>query len=546
MSLFPRETTPRILAAHVSKRIQIDVVGEGIVIGIIAGTLISAYRVALHTSEEFILHLSYLLNNHPLLVPLWLVIAGAIGWFVWTLMHIEPDTKGSGIPQVVAETQGFMSACWWKVIPLKFCEGVGCALAGLSMGREGPSVQLGGMCGSMVARITHRHTSHKRLLVTCGAAAGMSAAFHAPLTGCLFALEEIHSSFNSTLLVAAMISSICADFVSSTLLGVAPALRFEIVRDLHHNFYWFLIPFATVCGIVGAYHNKWMFYLKDQVFAKLYERFPKLPFILVFLISTIAIYFLPIVCCGGDGIFGYIDNKFHPLDASYLLFLFVVKFLCTSICFSSSAPGGTLFPLCSLGALLGAVCAVCGSSFLNIPDIYITNFVVCGIAGMFASVIRAPVCAAVLAFELTGTLNQLLVVSIVSIIAYLVSNIFEQDGFFEHLTHSLIQSIRVKRACARQNERTQLQKTPKSALRGHMIVETLHISAESPLIGKRIADISWPSGSRIMMIKRAGENILPVGSSELFAHDELLCAWLKGREDSIRDAMHKLTDVQFK
>lgn len=545
MSLFPKETTPRILAAHVSKRIQVDVVGEGIVIGIIAGTLISAYRVALHSSEEFILHLSHVLNTNPFLIPFWLLIAAAIGWFVWTLMNIEPDTKGSGIPQIVSETQGYMSACWWKVIPLKFCEGVGCALAGLSMGREGPSVQLGGMCGSMVAHITHRHTSHKRLLVTCGAAAGMSAAFHAPLTGCLFALEEIHNSFNSTLLVAAMISSICADFVSSTLLGVAPALRFEIVRDLHHNFYWFLIPLAAVCGIVGAFHNTWMFYLKDHVFAKLYNRFPRLPFILVFVGSCLAIYFLPIVCCGGDGIFSYIDNKFHTLSASYLLFLFVVKFFFTSICFSSSAPGGTLFPLCALGALLGALCAVCGASLFNIPDIYLTNFVVCGIAGMFASVIRAPVCAAVLAFELTGTLNELLVVSIVSIVAYLVSNILEKDGFFEHLTHTLIQSIRAERAVMRQNAHAQERRDYKTLLRGHMIVETLSIDSESVLVGKRIRDVSWPEGLRVMMIKRAGENILPDGSCELMAHDELLCAWLKVRENEIRDAMHKLVDAQF-
>ena len=93
---------------------------------------------------------------------------------------------------------------WHRVIAAKFAEGALCAFGGLSLGREGPAVQLGGMSGKAVSKMLRNGRGEERLLVTCGAAAGMSAAFHAPLTGVLFALEEIHKEFSAPLIISVM------------------------------------------------------------------------------------------------------------------------------------------------------------------------------------------------------------------------------------------------------------------------------------------------------------------------------------------------------
>ena len=125
-----------------------------------------------------------------------LVVAKLVGW--------EPYTQGSGIPQTDAEVMGRIDMPWYRVMFAKFTEGSLLTLSGLSLGREGPSIQLGGMGGKAVSRALRRGRGEERLLVTCGAAAGMSAAFHAPLTGTLFAIEEIHKEFTPSRIIFAV------------------------------------------------------------------------------------------------------------------------------------------------------------------------------------------------------------------------------------------------------------------------------------------------------------------------------------------------------
>ena len=87
------------------------------------------------------------------------------------------------------------------MLPAKFAGGFLCLLGGLSLGREGPSIQLGAMTGQGISRLLNRGKTEEKYIMTCGASAGLAAAFHAPLAGTMFALEEIHKGFSVTLLV---------------------------------------------------------------------------------------------------------------------------------------------------------------------------------------------------------------------------------------------------------------------------------------------------------------------------------------------------------
>ncbi len=133
------------------------------------------------------------------------------------------------------------------------------ALFGLSLGREGPSIQIG---ASGAQCVSHRLRGHRRedmqehYLVTAGAAAGLSAAFSAPLSGMMFALEGVHRSFSPAILMGATAASLTADFVSKYCFGLRPVLDFGDIGQLSLEEYVWLIPLGLVAGLVGSLMNR--------------------------------------------------------------------------------------------------------------------------------------------------------------------------------------------------------------------------------------------------------------------------------------------------
>jgi hypothetical protein len=185
----------------------------------------------------------------------------------------------------------------------------------------------------------------------------------------------------------------------------------------------------------------------------------------------------------------------------------------TTVSFGSGAPGGTLFPLCVMGALVGYLFADAAALALDLPTEFVNNFVVLGIAGLFASVVRAPVTGVVLAFELTGSLDALLSVSIVSIISYVVANLTRTDPFYEHLLGNLLKSVSPAEKSAPSGQR---------AATGEKALHTVTVGAGSDVDGLALADVDWPDGVRVVLVTRAGTDITPTGGTRLMALDEVI------------------------
>ena len=114
-------------------------------------------------------------------------------------------------------------------------------LGGLALGREGPSIQLGAMAGKGVSRKLDRGKTEEHFLITCGASAGLAAAFHAPLAGVMFSLEEIHKNFSVSVLTSVMTASLTADILSTLFLGTDSVFRFEIVDSIPIRYYWMIV-----------------------------------------------------------------------------------------------------------------------------------------------------------------------------------------------------------------------------------------------------------------------------------------------------------------
>lgn len=489
-----------------SRRYQIDLVVEGALVGLMGGGVVTLYRLSLSNAERLLRAITGAIAGNYLFMAIWFVVLLVLVVIVGALMCWEPATVGSGIPQVDAEVIDHLDMPWHRVIIAKFIEGTACAFAGLSMGREGPSVQLGGMAGKAVSRAIGRNRGEERLLVTCGAAAGMSAAFHAPLTGVLFAIEEIHKEFTASLIISVMCSSLAADYLVSGVLGVEPVMRLTFVRDLPHGDYLLVIALGVLCGIFGALHNRGMFSCQN-IYSKITKCTPYLRLIIPFMLAGIVAFVWPELMCGGDAIFERIVDP-KGLALGTVAALLLGKYVFTTISFGSGAPGGTLFPLVVMGALIGSGFALFASSILGFDLSYYPNFVALGIAGLFASVVRAPVCGVVMVFELTGSLDAMLSVSLVSILSYLVANLTKSDPFYEHLLSKQLDVA--------------IDNPVVSGLTGEKVVKKVHVGAGSKLEGMLIQDVPWPDGSRVILVERASAELIPEGSTKLEALDELL------------------------
>src|SRR3712207_824111 len=164
-----------------------------LLVGLITGFIVSFYRYALHIfnilRETFVSHST--LTNYPFLIKLWLVFL-MIGFFIDFLYRKYPRTSGSGIPQVKGIILGTVHyKKWFAQLLAKFVGGLFGIGAGLSLGREGPSVQLGSYVASGLAKGFHCNRVDENYLITSGASAGLAGAFGAPLAGVMFSLEEL-------------------------------------------------------------------------------------------------------------------------------------------------------------------------------------------------------------------------------------------------------------------------------------------------------------------------------------------------------------------
>lgn len=509
---------------RMGRRRRLALVGEGALVGIAGGAVVAAYRWSLANAERLLRLITGWLADRPPLQVAWFAVLAVLLLVVGRLMLWEPFTQGSGIPQVDAEVAGRIDMPWRRVLPVKFAEGVLCALAGLSLGREGPSVQLGGMAGKGVSRLLRRGRTDERLLVTCGAAAGMSAAFHAPLAGVLFAVEEIHKEFSAALVISAMTCSVVADLVASQLLGITPVVHFVQYSELPHMVYPLVLPLGVLCGVLGVLHNRGMFLMQDRVFGARVFRTPYARIAVPFALAGVVAFVMPELMCGGDAV---LELAMEPQSRTVLslLGLLAAKYLFTAICFGSGAPGGTLFPLVVMGALFGAAYGLAAGAWVGVPGIYENSFIVLGIAGMFASVIQAPVTAVVLVFELTGSLEALLATAAVSILSYVTAGLLGGEPFYEHLYARLIGTATATEDDGEADEK---------------LLRTFVVGAGSAVDGAAIRDVEWPHGMLVVTVRRAGNDVVAHGDTVLSALDELVVVMGSSQEVECVDALHLL------
>lgn len=586
----------------ISRRSQWIVAARAVACGLVAGVLVTCYRQGIEWGTQFARWMYPQIRSNPWLIAPWALAAALVGLFVAWLIRLEPIASGSGIPQIEGVVRLGLKMRAGIVLVVRFAGGLLCGMFGLSLGREGPSIQIGAaasQCMTQIARRLRRQggtvtesadaaglnhvdagtndrasnashlgvntgkaiyanmqesgtvvaggmasniniadeadsaadtnavsngidaatnvandavavtdtnvddvdavtdtntvtntnavavdaadtvntvnnaatvtdtnansatsangrladgdfppkahrqadgsegaggpkTAETNILITAGAAAGLSSAFNAPLSGMMFALEEVHHNFSPAILLSAAAASLSADLVSKYWFGLKPVLDFARLTQLSLPEYWWMIPLGLVAGLIGVSMNKLLL-----GFQTLYNKLPWWIRPMISLVVALPVgIFLPQVLGGGESLIGFAERATGGV--TFLVILLVVKMLFTSTSFGSGVPGGIFMPILAVGTLTGSVFGVSlhaveinGNPIVEAKIIPL--FAVCAMAGALTASVKAPMTSILLTVEMSGTLMHMLPVAACSFIALLVSDLTGTKPIYDAL-----------------------------------------------------------------------------------------------------------------
>lgn len=469
-------------------------------VGIFAGLMVCLYRFLLSTSEHILRNYLTIIQTNVFYIVLFFVFLAILGLLIDWIIKWEVDSAGSGIPQVYAEVKGHMEANWVKILFSKIVAGVITTLGGLSLGPEGPSVQIGGMAGKGVAHLFKGSKTDELRLILVGSAVGITAAFNAPLAGVLFVMEEINHGFDKTLIFIALVSAIVSDFISKAIFGQATVLAFPINNIPLEN-YWLFIVLGIVIGIIGYTYNVGMLKLSD--FENRLKIPSKLKFVVVFVVSGVVALTIPEISGGGHFMMDILDVAIPSLGV--LVFLLVLKYLFSIFSFSSGAPGGIFLPILVLGAYIGAIFGSVVVTAFGMEHNLIYKFIVISMAGFFAATVRSPITGIVLIAEMCGSTESLVAMIIVSLIAYVVPTILGNEPIYESLYDRLLLK----------KNREFVKKPSKQVLSEYVV------PLDCDYINFKIKDIPFPKNAIVVSVIRNGKYIIPTEEFNIKYSDQV-------------------------
>jgi CIC family chloride channel protein len=340
---------------------------------------------------------------------------------------LAPEARGHGVPEVmlaVAERGGRISP---RVPVVKSLASAICIGGGGSVGREGPIVQIGSALGSGVGQLLHVGTPRMRLLVACGAAAGISATFNAPLAGPFFAMELILRDFAAESFGAVVLSSVTASIVGRALLGNHAFLALPSFSPRNALEYLFFALVGGIVGVVGVCFSK-VLYLIEDVCDWLWRG----PEWLRPAAGGVLLGGLLLALPEMYGV-GYpvLQNAVQGHYVLWMLLLLLVgKMVATSLTIGVGGSGGVFAPTLFIGAMAGTACGQVVHHLLpgltESPGAY-------GLIGMGAALggaTRAPITAVVILFELTGEYSIVVPLMAAVAIAAGLSHLLSKDTIY--------------------------------------------------------------------------------------------------------------------
>ncbi|GFE71426.1 putative channel transporter [Chroococcus sp. FPU101] len=351
-----------------------------------------------------------------------ILVSGVMVYLGFLLMRrYAPDTSGSGIPQIEGMLERYFPLIWQRVLPIKFLSGILLLSSGMVLGREGPTIQMGGSIGRMVADWFRASQEQTRVLVAANAGAGLATAFNAPLAGIVFVFEEMRPTFQSSMTAyrAVTLSCISATIGLQLLLGNSPTLKLTEFQIPPLASLWIFALVGIACGVIGYYFN--LFLVKClNFFANFRGIHYKLTGLYVGAFVGLMSWLYNPTTGGGEEI---IIWSFDNLESSYvLLLLCLVRFGMTILCYGSGAPGGIFAPLLSLATLF--CLGIARQTNIWFPEVlpHPEVLTIAGMGALVAATVRAPLTAILLTIEITANYRLILPILVSCLMATMTAH----------------------------------------------------------------------------------------------------------------------------
>jgi CIC family chloride channel protein len=368
--------------------------------------------------------------------------AAATAIAAWLVRRFSPAASGSGIPHVEAVLNEDLPPAPFWLIPVKFVGGLLAIGAGLALGREGPSVQMGATLAHLLGNVFRRNGPDCRVLLAAGAGAGLATAFNAPIAGAVFVLEELLRRFDVRTAIATFGASTGAIAVARVFLGSTPDFQVEPLPYPGFGALPVHLVLGIIAGLLGVAYNRTLL-ATLRVVDRLHRWPVELRAALIGGAVGLLAWFAPDLVGGGDAITQRALTGTGPLLMLPLVFL--LRFGLGAVSYAAQTPGGLFAPMLVLGAQSGLLYgAVCHHWFPSEAP-YPTALAVVGMAAFFTAVVRAPVTGVILVTEMTGGFTLLLPLLGACFAAMLVPTFIGNAPIYESLRERTLQGYRPKR-----------------------------------------------------------------------------------------------------
>ncbi len=346
------------------------------------------------------------------------------------LARFFPDARGSGVPQTEAAYHLHNGVIPGRVAFGKFLTGALCVGSGHSMGREGPSVQIGASIASVLGRWLKLPPARVKSLIPIGAAAALSAAFNTPVAAVLFALEEIIGDMNAALIGSTVVASVTAVIVERSILGDETLFRvpaYQLANPAE------LLGYA-ILGVAGGALS--LIFCKGLLNTRrLFLRMPKWtqtfqPAIGGLGIGVMLLFVPQILGVGYEHVDQALDGA---LAWKMLIILCAAKIVATIVSYASGNAGGIFAPSLFIGAMAGGAVGMGMHAFAPFPTGGPGAYALVGMGALFAGIIRAPMTSVFMVFELTQDYKILVPLMVANLLSYLISSHFQPKPIYHAL-----------------------------------------------------------------------------------------------------------------
>lgn len=468
-------------------------------VGLCSGITALLFRAALTGADALRNQLITWAQSLPALGWLFPMLLASLGALISVAVtrRFAPEASGSGIPHLEAVLYRFRKLDWKRLLPVKFLGGVVAIGSGLALGREGPTVQMGGAVGDAVSRLLKVTERERLTLTSAGAGAGLAAAFNAPLSGLIFVLEEVRRDFQPIVFGAAFVAAVLADIVARVGSGQFPifAVPSYPVPPLPALPIFALLGISA--GLLGVVFNRSLLTV-TALYARIPARLTLAAAALTGALVGLVGWFSPVMIGSGHTLAETALRGDMLLGAIPLFFL--IRFVLTAASYGTGAPGGIFAPMLVLGALLGLAVGEIAHQFYPAAVPFPAVFAVVGMAAYFTAIVRAPLTGIMLILEMTGNYNQMLPLLVACFCSYAAAEFMKDLPIYEALLERDL----------RRSREAHLLKEP-------AVVEFI-LQAGAPFVGKEVRFLGLPPGCILVRCSDGKREWLPKANTRLGAN----------------------------